>query len=37
MVIRLKLLIQIEQQSGIRNLRGTLLWEASLEEMRLDK
>ena len=33
----LEILIQIERQSGLRNLRGKLLWEGSLDEMRLDK
>ena len=33
----LEILIQIERQSGLRDLRGKLLWEGSLDEMRLDK
>ncbi len=33
----LEMLIQIEQQSGLRSLRGKLHWEGSLEEMRSDK
>ncbi len=33
----LEILIQIERQSGLRILRGKLLWEGSLDEMRLDK
>ncbi len=33
----LETLIQIEQQSGLRSLRGKLHWEGSLEQMRSDK
>lgn len=33
----LRLLIQIERQSGLRDLRGKLHWEGSLDEMRIDK
>lgn len=33
----LEILIQIEQQSGLRSLRGKLHWEGSLEKMRSDK
>ena len=33
----LEILIQIEQQSDIRNLRGKLHWEGSLDEMRSGK
>jgi Arc/MetJ family transcription regulator len=32
----LKLLIKIRKQSQIRNFRGKLNWEGSLEEMRSD-
>ena len=33
----LEMLIQIEQQSSLCKLRGKLLWEGSLEGMRLDR
>ncbi len=33
----LKLLITQKEQSEIRKLRGKLVWEGDLEEMRLDK
>ncbi len=33
----LEILIRLEQQSGLRSLRGKLHWEGSLEEMRSDK
>ena len=33
----LKLLIQMRQQLKIRELRGKLTWEGSLEEMRTDR
>ena len=32
----LKLLIQQKKQASIRSLRGKLLWEGDLEEMRSD-
>jgi Arc/MetJ family transcription regulator len=33
----LKLLIQLKEQEGIKNLRGKLKWEGNLDEMRLDR
>jgi Arc/MetJ family transcription regulator len=33
----LKLLVTQREQSEIRKLRGKLVWEGDLEEMRLDK
>lgn len=33
----LKLIIQLNQQKGIRELRGKLQWEGNLEKMRLDQ
>jgi Arc/MetJ family transcription regulator len=33
----LKLYIQLLQQAAIRELRGKLHWEGSLEQMRLDQ
>ncbi len=32
----LKLLIQIKRQAGIRKLKGELMWDGSLEDMRTD-
>jgi len=32
----LKLLIQVKQQSVLQALRGKLLWEGDLEDMRTD-
>ncbi|MBW3467886.1 type II toxin-antitoxin system VapB family antitoxin [Arthrospiribacter ruber] len=33
----LKLIIQLNQQSEIKKLRGKLNWEGDLEKMRLDQ
>ncbi|HKZ82406.1 MAG TPA: type II toxin-antitoxin system VapB family antitoxin [Anaerolineae bacterium] len=33
----LKLLIQVKAQTGIRNLRGKVKWEGSLDEMRASR
>ncbi|MFP3975595.1 MAG: type II toxin-antitoxin system VapB family antitoxin [Dehalococcoidia bacterium] len=33
----LKLLVRINRQARIRDLRGKLEWNGNLEEMRLDK
>ncbi|MCH7401318.1 type II toxin-antitoxin system VapB family antitoxin [Belliella kenyensis] len=33
----LKLIIQLNQQSKIRKLRGKLTWKGDLEKMRLDQ
>jgi Arc/MetJ family transcription regulator len=33
----LKLYVQLLQQAAIRELRGKLNWEGSLEQMRLDQ
>ena len=33
----LKLLVQMKKQEKIKSLRGRLIWDGNLEQMRLDK